>query len=241
MGGLAGFAFGGTTSFGAMAHHIPEGGSCLIVYGPHVGIDADGVVGKVNRRGREMSGACCGSAAAAAAYVASVHTGTRKPCGTPTDCLDAQQNYVGNLLLTHAERLANSSNAAVELPFALFDAQTELMKKIVKAACGEVAGDGKIALLGGIQINTPDGTSDYFLPLSFEIRDNQSDLVVNLMKLIDWNRVTGQLTPSISTSKGGITTEKLAVVACRAVSEEIMTMVITLIVLLGALMAGSLR
>lgn len=25
MGGLAGFAFGGVTSFGAMAHHIPDG------------------------------------------------------------------------------------------------------------------------------------------------------------------------------------------------------------------------
>ena len=27
MGGLAGFPFGGVTAFGAMAHHIPDGGS----------------------------------------------------------------------------------------------------------------------------------------------------------------------------------------------------------------------
>lgn len=33
MGGLAGFSFGGVTAFGAMSHHIPDGGSCLIVYG----------------------------------------------------------------------------------------------------------------------------------------------------------------------------------------------------------------
>ena len=48
MGGLAGFAFGGATSFGAMAHHIPTNGSCLVVYGPHVGVDSEGTVGKVN-------------------------------------------------------------------------------------------------------------------------------------------------------------------------------------------------
>lgn len=29
MGGLAGFAFGGVTSFGAMAHHIPDGKSVI--------------------------------------------------------------------------------------------------------------------------------------------------------------------------------------------------------------------
>jgi hypothetical protein len=38
MGGLAGFPFGGVTSFGAMSHHIPTGGSCLVVFGPHVGL-----------------------------------------------------------------------------------------------------------------------------------------------------------------------------------------------------------
>jgi len=65
MGGLAGFAFGGVTSFGAMAHHIPDGGSCLVIFGPHVGVDADGKVGSVNRRGRAAPGACCGSACAA--------------------------------------------------------------------------------------------------------------------------------------------------------------------------------
>lgn len=91
MGGLAGFAFGGVTSFGAMAHHIPDGGSCLVVYGPHVGIDNMGIVGKVNRRGRwQGSGACCGSAAAAAGYCQAVQSGS-EPQAPPVDPLDAQQ------------------------------------------------------------------------------------------------------------------------------------------------------
>jgi len=181
MGGLAGFAFGGVTSFGAMAHHIPDNGSCLVVYGPHVGVDKDGTVGKVNRRGRyNGSGICCGSAAAAAAYCKSVQAGA-EPNPSPVDALDAQQTFVGNMLLPQADRISSSSNPSVELPLALFDVQDELMKKIVGKACGEVAGEGKIAILGGIQINTPNGTSEYFLPKVFEIRDNKGKVVVDLL------------------------------------------------------------
>lgn len=185
MGGLAGFPFGGITSFGAMAHHIPTGGSCLIIYGPHVGVDAAGAVGKINRRGREGSGACCGSATAAAGYVDSVHTGSQTVATElPAEPEDAQQAYVGALLLPYAERLANAADKNVEVPLALFDGMDEMMKKIVAAACGEVGGDGKIALLGGIQINTPEGMPDYFLPKVFELRSNQGDVIKTLdMKL----------------------------------------------------------
>lgn len=181
MGGLAGFAFGGVTSFGAMAHHIPTGGDCLVVYGPHVGVDADGNVGKINRRGRKSSGACCGSGVAAAGYVESVRKGKRDPAAPATNALDAQQTFVGNMLLPHGHRLEAADDAMVELPMAMFDAQNELMQQIVAAGCGEVGGDGKIALLGGVQINTPSGTPDYFMPLNFEIRDNKGRLIQNLL------------------------------------------------------------
>jgi hypothetical protein len=183
MGGLAGFAFGGVTSFGAMAHHIPTGGSCLIIYGPHVGVDSDGIVGKVNRRGRKASGACCGSAAAAAGYVKSVYAGGEKT-GPPQGAIDAQQNFVGNMLLPEAARIAESPSPDVELPLALFDVQNDFMHKIVAKGCGEVAGEGQIALLGGIQINTPSGTNEYFLPKVFELRNNKGELVKDLLQFL---------------------------------------------------------
>jgi hypothetical protein len=183
MGGLAGFPFGGITSFGAMAHHIPTGGSCLVCFGPHVGVDKNGVVGKVERRGiHGMSCTCCGSAAAAAGYVSSVHKGETAPPGTTmNDAVDAQQAYVGQLLLPHAARLAKSPEPAVELPLALYDAQKGMMDRIVAGGCGEVGGDGKIAVLGGVQINTCEEESDYFLPLSFTIQDNKGAMIEDLM------------------------------------------------------------
>lgn len=180
MGGLAGFAFGGVTSFGAMSHHIPTGGSCLVVYGPHVGVDSSGVVGKVNRRGRPGSGACCGSATAAAGYVKSVMCKEADAAGVPTELLDAQQSWVNLSLLPFGERLEKAEDVAVEVPLALFDSQDELMKKIVSAGCGEVADPGTIALLGGIQINTPDGTPDHFLVKVFELRSNKGELIEDL-------------------------------------------------------------
>jgi hypothetical protein len=184
MGGLAGFAFGGVTSFGAMAHHIPSNGNCLIVYGPHVGIDVDGAVGKLNRVGRydHGSGACCGSATAAHAYCRSVSNGDRKKKVDPDDYTDAQQVWVGSTLLKHAQRLHDATAPEVELPHALFDCQDDLMQHIVQKACGEVHGDGKIALLGGIQVNTPEGVSEYFVPQKFHILNNKGELVMDLIE-----------------------------------------------------------
>jgi hypothetical protein len=164
-----------------MAHHIPDGGSCFVIYGPHVGVDSEGTIGKINRRGRQINGACCGSATAAAGYVAGVLCGEVDAAAPPTDALDAAQNFVGAMLLPHGERLAKAEDPAIELPMALFDAQNEMIHSIVDKACGEVAGDGHIALLGGIQINTPAGLTDYFLPRVFEIRDNTGALIENLM------------------------------------------------------------
>lgn len=175
MGGLAGFAFGGATSFGAMAAHIPDGGSCLVVYGPHVGVNTEGAVGTVERRGKANGGACCGSAVAASMYVQSVLDGG-EVAGIPEKVTDAQQAYVGQLLLPHAERLAKAEDKMVELPYALYDAQDELMQDILSAASGAV-GQGYVAALGGIQINTPAGLSDYFLPLRFDIRNSKNEVV----------------------------------------------------------------
>jgi len=229
MGGLAGFPFGGATSFGAMAHHIPEGGSCLVVYGPHVGVDSDGNIGKVDRRGRpSASGTCCGSAmdaisycvetmrkdqkdaAAVAAAVQARNESTigklsfrlqrrpsffsnpqdnddepaeEKPQYVLDETYDGQQSFVREALLPHGKRILKAKDPKVELPMALFDCQDRMMRKIVKKMCGEVHDPGVIALLGGIQINTPDGTSDYFLPKTFKLVSNNGKVLKELINV----------------------------------------------------------
>lgn len=187
MGGLAGFPFAGVTGFGAMASHIPDGGSCLLVYGPHVGVDSDGNVGKVDRKGKSKSGSCCGSAVAASKYITAVYLGNAEKVGPPMDSVDAQQNYVSSLLLPFGERVATAPDPMVELPFATYEPIDGMMERIVKKSAGKVP-NGKVALLGGLQINTPRGVSDYFLPLRFDIRDGKTgEIIQDLM----WTRKVG--------------------------------------------------
>lgn len=148
MGGLAGFPFAGITGFSAMASHIPDGGSCLLIYGPHVGVNAKGEVGTVNRRGLANSSTCCGSAVAASKYISAVYNGEAEVLPPPSDSMDAQQAYVSSLLLPYAERVVTSPDPMVELPYATFEPIDYMMQRIVDKAGEKVKGDGKIAMLG---------------------------------------------------------------------------------------------
>jgi hypothetical protein len=70
----------------------------------------------------------------------------------------------------------------LELPRALYSGQTDMMKKIIDKSASAVAGDGTIALIGGIQINTPPEYTDYFLPMDFNIYDNKGRLLKTLWR-----------------------------------------------------------
>lgn len=179
LGGLAGFPFAGRTGFGAMAAHIPDDGSVLIVYAPHVGVATTGGVGKVERRGIELLDNCCGSAIAASNYVASVTDGGAPITTRIKQFSDFQQGAVQELLLPHGKRLADAEDRMKELPFAIYDSQDLLMQDIVVKGAGGVKNN--IALLGGIQINTAPESLDYFLPLRFDYMNNQGEVMEDLL------------------------------------------------------------
>jgi hypothetical protein len=174
MGGLAGFPHGGHVSFGAMCAHIPDCGHCFLVYGPHVGVDSKGTVGTVERRARDVGGACCGSATAACGHVLSVRGGANPQDGSAPSILDAQQANVGTLLMPYADRLAAASadTLQVELSFSLQDAQQKLIETIISNGASNVT-NGMIAVLGGVQINTPPEMEDYYWPKHFDLYDNK--------------------------------------------------------------------
>jgi hypothetical protein len=185
-GGIAGFPFGGCTAFGAMCHHIPLDGSCVIVYGSHVGIDFDGVIGKVNRKGHHGSGACCNTAVASLAYIKAVKEGITIHSPDPSDPIDAQQVFVDSAMLKHSDRLFNAENENIELPHAINDCQTDLLKRIMDKCIKDIPDGTKVAIIGGVQVNTPEGTPDYFLPKRFDLCNSNGELVEDLLQsLID--------------------------------------------------------
>jgi hypothetical protein len=187
LGGLSGFPFAGNTGFGAMSAHIPDDGSCLIVYGPHVGISKDGTIGKVERVGIKLVDNCCGSAIAASNYLSGITDGGAEITTKLQQFTDFQQGAVQELILPHGKRLSDAENRMLELPFALYDSQDVLMREIVYKGCAGGKKNG-YALLGGIQINTAPDTLDYFLPLRFDLVNTKGEVTESLLD---------QLTPTI--------------------------------------------
>ena len=139
MGGLSGFCFAGATALGNMLHHVPDQGHLLVVYGPHVGVDWEGHIGKVNRRGQAHPSACCASAKAAAAYARMVVVDQTRvaPVAAPDDMVDAQQEWLQRQVLRHAHRLAEARHPDVELVHPLLDCQHEHMDHILATACSQ--------------------------------------------------------------------------------------------------------
>ena len=180
LGGLSGFPFAGNTGFGAMAAHIPDDGSCLIIHGPHVGVAKDGTVGKVERVGIALVDNCCGSAIAASNYLKGITDGGASITTKLQEFSDFQQGAVQELILPHGKRLTDAKDRMVELPYALYDSQDILVRDIVTKGAGGGKKNG-FALLGGIQINTAPDTSDYFLPLRFDLINTQGKVVEDLL------------------------------------------------------------
>mmetsp|Transcript_7687 Transcript_7687/g.14502 ORF Transcript_7687/g.14502 Transcript_7687/m.14502 type:complete len:339 (-) Transcript_7687:130-1146(-) len=179
LGGLSGFPFAGNTGFGAMAAHIPDDGYCLVVYGPHVGIAADGTVGKVERSGIALVDTCCGSAVAASNYLKGITDGGAVITTKIQEFTDFQQGAVQELILPHGKRLADAKDRMIELPYALYDSQDMLMREIVKK--GSLGIKKGLALLGGIQINTGPNTLDYFVPMRFDYMNYRGDVAEEML------------------------------------------------------------
>lgn len=179
LGGLAGFPFAGNTGFGAMSAHIPDDGYCLTVYGPHVGITADGMVGKVERSGIALVDTCCGSAIAASNYLKGITHGGAKININIQSFTDFQQGVVQEMILPYGKRLADAKQPMVELPLALYESQDLLLDEIIKT--GKTGIKRGFARLGGIQINTGPDTLDYFLPLTFEYMNHKGENTIDML------------------------------------------------------------
>ena len=180
LGGLAGFPAAGVTGLRALSSHVPEDGICLLVYGPHLGIDRSGRVGSIQRRGQHHTTSCCGSAKAAVQTVLQTATATRSTrTPRPVDPLEVQQQHVESLLLPRSDRIRAAPEPMAEASLCLFEAQSreldELWTRLPETSV-------LFAFLGGIQVNTPTEESDYFVPLRFEMmRDRIGGTSIDLL------------------------------------------------------------
>lgn len=162
LGGLGGLPFVGTTGLTAYAHHIPDNGSAFIFYGPHIGITLDGELGKMYRPRQEASGACCGALMLALNRF-------RDPGFTPKlEEHDYQQSMLEKSLFEYRDEILASDEPEKLITEKAFIKIDDMIHNYLHLTKEEFKVD-KIALLGGIIINTDYGVDDYFEVRNFEV------------------------------------------------------------------------
>jgi hypothetical protein len=200
LGGLGGVPFVGKSGFGAFLSHVPVSGKVIILYGPHVGISNEGVVGKVERVGQDKPSGACG--AALGAYKA-IKAGGRGP----NDKFDYQEEFIIDELTPKLQTLleqqknsgavngfVNANTAITAVTCNMFDIVNDVLEEQLEASFKSPGFWDKVSevtLLGGIVVNRGHGNGlpggdDYFQPLQFK--------AVNANGEVDmWDQVFGDL------------------------------------------------
>lgn len=155
MGGLAGLPYSGLTGMTAIAHHIPDGGSLLLAYGPHIGISDQGVLGKLLRPGQGHDSAACGALTLAVEHLRA----SPDDIGAYDDD-DMEQKVLERRLKPFRDAILAAENplkAATDVAYQIIHG---LIRRYVAARKQEFHCE-HIALAGGIIINTSPDQNDY--------------------------------------------------------------------------------
>jgi len=157
-GGLGGLPYGGVTAFSAFAHHVPDGGTALILYGPHIGITRDGQWGKLLRRGQKQVTKACGSLMAA---LKALRAGKPTNCPLAADDDDLQQSRLVQLLAPRRQRILAAASPELEVTEAAYDLSHAMISRLV-ARVRKQFHCRAVALVGGVAINTDPDQEDWF-------------------------------------------------------------------------------
>lgn len=158
LGGLAGIPFVGETGWAAFSAHVPNDGKIFLLFAPHVGISADGVVGYVGRQGQAKPSSACGAALGALATCNKGHT-------HPHDPFDYQQAFITSKVQERMNEINAAECPIAALTHVMYDVQVDFLRQMLAAVPSKFT----VAVLGGIQINLTDPEPDHFMPLMFDV------------------------------------------------------------------------
>lgn len=159
---LGGIPFVGLTGMSSFADHIPDGGSAFIFYGSHIGIKDDGKLGEVWHPGQQKAGKSCGALMNA---LSRFNNPDYKP--EPSEN-DYQQYFLEKLLIPHHEKILQCKDPEWTITELTYNQIDRMIHDHIQLTKNEFHVK-RIALLGGIIINTDCGLDDYFIPKNFEV------------------------------------------------------------------------
>jgi len=189
LGGLGGLPFAGKSGFRAFLHHVPDNGKLLIFFAPHVGIDAYGVIGALEREGQSQVSKACG--AAVGSYKAikdEAEKAVKNPQllpALPMTVLDTQDDYEDRNLPFDPELgiiidrlkplipgIEKAGDPITYVTYQMYTIVRDLLDDCIKETSDVWDWATEVAIVGGIMINRRTG-GDFFQPLSFELRTNE--------------------------------------------------------------------
>jgi len=187
LGGLGGLPFVGVSGMGAFLSHCPDSGKVFIVFGPHVGVSKDGVVGKVERIGRKGPSTSCGAGIGAYKAIIGDSSGEDKSfLGTK----DFQEDYIIAKLRDRLDPVKDQEVSNESITFVtnkMYDLVWEMLRSQVNSFTNKPGfwdGVSEVTLLGGIVVNRGHGADgipggeDFYQPLMLKslTKEGESDI-----------------------------------------------------------------
>ena len=174
LGGLAGLPFTGTSGLGAFAHHIPDGGTMLLLIAPHIGYSESKGWGYVLRHEQHDASTCCG---ALMGTLGQLQKGTLLPAIKEEDY---QGGKIAQLALDHQKEILGAENPIIELTkITSKQAEKEIRAHILDVGMEHIK---YVILITGILINTDYSYSDYLCVDHFMVYDADKKTIIEDVK-----------------------------------------------------------
>lgn len=159
LGGLAGLPFTGRTAMSAYAGHIPDNGTAMIIYGPHIGTTREGTLGRLIRPGHSRETTSCGALMAALERMSGGDEWFRNVPSAGDD--DQQQRFLERSLTPFKTRILAAESPQKEITdvtYSLIHDQVHRLLDTTRDQFGAV----RIVFAGGVIINTDPNEEDWF-------------------------------------------------------------------------------
>jgi hypothetical protein len=183
LGGLNGFPFGGLTGVQAFAQHIPDHGTALVYYGPHIGITEKGEIGKVRCPGHDQDSNCCGAVQAALEKISGA-------THQPTD-LDYQEDTIVDLFRANRERILAARYPIQEATEVMYEAIDERLRLLIDQSKEQFKAK-YLVLIGSVFINTDHGLKACIEQRTFRTTNLRTNVVTDHLELFRDYLAAGQ-------------------------------------------------
>jgi hypothetical protein len=168
LGGLGGLPFAGFTGMVAYGHHIPDGGSGFILYGPHIGITDEGELGRMRRPGQATLSNSCG-----ALMLALHRLATEDDIYVPMNVeYDYQQILLERSVMPFKHDILTAENPKKTITDVTYRNIDKQLHFLIQKAKDEFRCK-RIFLLGVVIINTSEAHHDYVDVRNFEVIELQ--------------------------------------------------------------------